>query len=61
METQMIERDETSSTKPGDMIQHHENEKELTDSPVESISPVAEHVTAKTWIVIFVGFYLQEF
>lgn len=57
----MIERDETSSTKPGDMIQHHENEKELTDSPVESISPVAEHVTAKTWIVIFVGFYLQEF
>jgi hypothetical protein len=58
METQTIERDDTSSTKPGDTIQHHENEKELIESPVESISPAPEHVTAKTWIVILVSFCL---
>lgn len=56
METQTMERDDTSSTKTGDIIQHHENEKGLTESPVELVSPVAEHVTAKTWIVIFVSF-----
>lgn len=60
METQTIERDDTSSTKPGDMIQHHENEKELTESPIESVSPDPEHVTAKTWIVIFVSFTVPK-
>ena len=52
--TQNIETDDTSMSKNGD-IAHHENEKALSDSPVESVNPDAEHVTAKTWLVIFVS------
>jgi len=37
------------------IAEHKEKEKALTDSPVESVSPASEHVTAKTWIVIFVS------
>ncbi|KAH6672054.1 fungal trichothecene efflux pump [Halenospora varia] len=38
------------------ITEHRENEKDVssTQSPVESVTPAAEHVTAKTWIVIFI-------
>lgn len=39
-----------------DTIEIQQNEKANSDSAVESIEPAAEHVTAKTWLVIFVGF-----
>lgn len=55
MEQHTIEMDDSSFTKSGDVIQHQENEKDLAESPVESVSPASDHVTAKTWIVIFVS------
>jgi hypothetical protein len=55
-----IEQDDTSTSKSGDIVQHQENEKSLTESPVESVNPSAEHVTAKTWLVIFVSFLLSD-
>jgi hypothetical protein len=38
-----------------DTIELQQNEKAITESPVESVEPIAEHVTAKTWLVIFVS------
>lgn len=45
------------------ITEHQENEKDVssTQSPVESVTPAAEHVTAKTWIVIFVSALKNEF
>lgn len=39
-----------------DAIEIQQNEKANTDSAAESIEQDADHVTAKTWLVIFVGF-----
>lgn len=36
-------------------IEVQQNEKAFTDTPAESVVPAAEHVTAKTWVVIFVS------
>lgn len=42
-------------TKAEDVItEHKENGNSLTDSPEESVIHPPEHVTAKTWLVIFV-------
>ena len=54
MAVQTHEQDDP--TKSGDVISSQiENEKPLSESPVESITPEADHVTAKTWLVIFVS------
>jgi hypothetical protein len=59
MGTQAIESDDTSSVKPDAAIQHLE--KAVLESPPETITPVADHVTAKTWLVIFVTFGLSSY
>jgi hypothetical protein len=48
-------RDDISCSKAGEVVQNLETEKDFSDSPVDSVSVDPEHVTAKTWIVIFVS------
>jgi hypothetical protein len=55
MESQPVHRVDEVEKTPELIAEHNENEKALTDSPVESVVPDSEHVTAKTWIVIFVS------
>ncbi|KAF4633722.1 hypothetical protein G7Y89_g4392 [Cudoniella acicularis] len=54
------QQDESSKTDV--IVEHQENEKEIssTQSPVESVTPAAGHVTAKTWIVIFFPHIQQQ-
>jgi hypothetical protein len=61
METPPAHRVDEVEKTPELITEHKENENALTDSPIESVSPASEHVTAKTWIVIFVSIacYLQ--
>jgi len=55
MAHQTIKGEDTSLSKTDDIIDLQEKEKADTESPIESIVPLAEHVTAKTWLVIFVS------
>ena len=40
--------------KTDDAIKLEQLEKTSTESPIESVEPVTDHVTAKTWLVIIV-------
>jgi hypothetical protein len=54
METPQVPHADEVPKSPDLITEHHDNEKELTDSPVEYVDLASDHVTAKAWLVIFV-------